>query len=188
MFGDFNLNWLNKNNLYTQEFSTLLTTFNLEQIVTEPTHIGGGLIDFVIIDKNLLSSNLQVETCTNFQSDHYPVRLTYMAPIKTFARYETKNVRSYENCDLNLITRDIKNSDLNNPALFSQLSAEQCVELYNSTLTHIFDLHCPIVTKRYRTDCVRPPWYNCTLQKTKQKTCGEEVKKTSKCRKQSRFS
>ena len=43
-----------------------------------------------------------------------------------------------------------------------------CIELYNSILSKTFDSHCPLISKRYRTDCIRPIWYNGSLQKIKQ--------------------
>ena len=167
MCGDFNINLLNKNNLYSTEFSTLLTSFNLEQTVTQPTHINGGLIDLTIIDKKL-SPDIHVETSTDFQSDHFPIKITYKTPVKTSPRYETKLVRSYDKCNPDLITEDVKNSNLIKPEIFSKMTVEECLQFYNSTLAQIFDIHCPLVSKRYRTDCERPPWYNSTLQQAKQ--------------------
>ena len=49
------------------------------------------------------------------------------------------------------------------------MSAEECIEFYNLTLTKIFDTHCPLTTKRYRIDDQRPLWYNSMLQKAKQR-------------------
>ena len=168
MFSDFNINFLNKTDIYTKEFSLLLQTFNLEQTVTKPTYISGSLIDFIIIDTYLLDSVIKVETPQDFRSDHYPVKLLYKTTSKTLPRFVTKKVWNYQNSNIDLTAQHIDNSVLNNPAVFSNLSSGKCIELYNKILSQIFDLRCPIITKRYRIDCVRPLWYNSVLQHAKQ--------------------
>ena len=76
IMGDFNINFLD-----TTAFAPLIDTLHLyEQIVTEPTHLDGGLIDHVHIRKNLLI-NIDISTmvCNVYFTDHDSVKfsLTY---------------------------------------------------------------------------------------------------------------
>ena len=50
ILGDFNINFLNKDDNYTKEFIHLITHYNLKQLITKYTHIKGGLIDLILIE------------------------------------------------------------------------------------------------------------------------------------------
>ena len=71
--GDFNIHFEDLERNETKLFSDILYANNLNQIITEPTHSAGGILDFVLINDDLchrnLISNIQIAT-HNEVSDH----------------------------------------------------------------------------------------------------------------------
>ena len=51
LFGDLNINCLGTTNYYSAEFLDLLDAYNLQQIITKPTHEKSGLLDVIIVEK-----------------------------------------------------------------------------------------------------------------------------------------
>ena len=43
---------------------------------------------------------------------------------------------------------DLKSSPLCNETIYGNLSVDECVDLYNYTLEHLLNAHCPIVEKK----------------------------------------
>lgn len=68
MVGDMNLHLKRTNDRYTLKLIQLLDTFNLQQIVQEPTHDGGGLLDIVI--SPVEGNKHEVELVDTGLSDH----------------------------------------------------------------------------------------------------------------------
>lgn len=56
LVGDLNINLFNDNTSHYQHINNILNTFNLTQVITEPTRIGestASLIDIICISENL---------------------------------------------------------------------------------------------------------------------------------------
>jgi len=71
ILGDFNVNALDENNYFLE----YLTEY--EQVVTEPTHISGSLIDHIYVHKNNLFQSFDIETMVKniYFSDHDAIKL-----------------------------------------------------------------------------------------------------------------
>ena len=54
--GDFNINWMDKENSCVKKLVNLLETYNLVQHITEPTHRSQHLLDYIISDADLVNS------------------------------------------------------------------------------------------------------------------------------------
>ena len=72
-----------------------------------------------------------------------------------------------DNLNIDNFREDIQSSDLCNPSAFMQISSDQAVELYNSTLKSIFGKHCPTKDKIYRSNHTKSKWFNGDLQRMK---------------------
>ena len=141
--GDFNINILNNSSKLTSQLMHLMDTFNLTQIVDEPTRITDKsitLIDLVFLNMQNVT-NKGVIDC-NF-SDHM---LTFFE-IKTQVNKQMSNkitFRSLKNIDLDKFNQDLQQIpffliyDMDN-------IDDKCSFFTNSILT-LFDLHAPIQT------------------------------------------
>ena len=167
LVGDLNINCLDLTNQYTLDLLAVLKTYDLYQLISSPTHIHGSLIDVIIVDKNIFSMDIKTKTCYDFKTDHYPVKLI-MEEIRTRPEIIQKQVRNLTLFDQDQFIEHLKSSNLCNPKIYLTMSPSDCVDLYNSSLSSIYNKLCPIATKRYRIDCKRPVWYNQNLQKLKQ--------------------
>ena len=73
--GDFNINLIEADNIYGNEFCDILNRFNLVQLIKTKTHVLGGILDFVIIEKHLENLLSSVQSVFDFKTDHYPIIL-----------------------------------------------------------------------------------------------------------------
>ena len=64
--GDFNINWVDKENSFLKNLLNLLETYNLVQHITEPTHRSQHLLNYIISDADLVNS----AGVSDFISDH----------------------------------------------------------------------------------------------------------------------
>ena len=72
VLGDFNFSY--KNDL---PISSLMQKFNFWQLVGEPTHIRGGLIDQIYISKDFsVLSHLKAQVLSVYYSDHDAIEVT----------------------------------------------------------------------------------------------------------------
>ena len=68
--GDFNIHICCPLNSFTKDFINLMDVFDLEQLVTRPTHIKGHTLDLILSHGILLSD---IEICEQSFSDHNPI-------------------------------------------------------------------------------------------------------------------
>ena len=73
VFGDFNMNYLNDNEL--EAFRLLMQSCNFNQVVTSPTYIAGSLLDHVYVSTTSLDV-LENAVVSVYYSDHDAVKLT----------------------------------------------------------------------------------------------------------------
>ena len=62
---------------------------------------------------------------------------------------------------------DLKSSSLCNETIYDNLLVDECVDLYNSTLEHLLNTHCPIVEKKKKQNLKKPKWFNDELMNLK---------------------
>ena len=170
IFGDFNININDHEDLYTNQFEKLLEMFNLIQVVEKPTHIKGGLIDLVIITDNQACSKFLVENVTTLQSDHFPVKFELQLDA-VMPNNATKKIifKDMDRMDWDNFGKDLRCSSLNDASYFTTLSLDEVVLLYEMTLTQLYEKHCPTIIKRYRPNHSKSLWYNSKLQTLKQR-------------------
>ena len=169
ILGDLNINLLDKTSPYTSEFLAILNSYDLKQLVESSTHTKGGLLDVIILEEKFQNPGMEVETCKDFMTDHYLNKISInISNTITKPKIIQKEIRTTKNYNVEQLVRDVELSNLCKPEFFTKLSPFECTELYNKTMSNLYDHHCPIVVRRYRQDKIRPPWYNSELQKMKQ--------------------
>ena len=152
--GDFNIHWDNQENPQICEFRSILSAFGLEQRVTQPTHIKGHIIDY-IITRPTETLKCSEPVVSGLVSDHHLITCTVtMRPPPKQRR--TITTRKIKDIDAAKFTEDIESSMLVN---FTDESLDSLVEIYNNELTRLIDSHAPAVTKTVTIN-LKPPWYN----------------------------
>ena len=108
--GDFNLNFLDKNDSYTSKCCDLLDIFDLVQSVSTPTHQSGTSIDWIITRKDdiVLKSD---PTAVSLISDHFAVSCQFTVPVSS-ASTKTISYRKYKDINLDHFKKDILDLDV----------------------------------------------------------------------------
>ena len=176
--GDFNIH-MEDSNHYTTTFLSLLESNNLAQFVTRPTHIKGGIIDLVILDKATSLKELCVDY--SFVTDHYPITFSLNITMQDRGKTEKRTVRQFYKFNLDRFIDDVKLSELTNSNVFGTLSCTEALDMYNNTLRKLYDFHCPKKEKVIYTGVTKPKWFNeSLLLKKRQKRAAERKYKKHK--------
>ena len=157
LLGDFNIDFFCASNPLYHKLLSIVSSFNLEQVVTEPTRVfknSATLIDLIFV-----SSPAQVESCLTTpplaNSDHNGLQLT--ASIKAPKRLERivpRKFWKYSIADFDAITNCLDNVDWN---LIFTGDVDTCWSNWRGCFMQIMDLCIPNSTV---TPSRRVPWMN----------------------------
>ena len=169
--GDFNIHVNDSHNTHASQFMDLLTSSNLQQHVTVPTHHSNNILDLVITSsQSCLSPVISVSAAS--PSDHFMVltSLVFQPPPPRPAVFHS--YRHIKSIDINNFSQDIANSTLINepPSTLPEL-----IDCYNKTLSVLLDKHAPIRSKLISTHQPNP-WYTPALRvlKAARRRCEHE--------------
>lgn len=167
--GDYNINLLGKSN-EASDFLSLLTKYDLTQLVIEPTR-ESTLLDLVIA--NIFSAN-DFHPISNklstFPSDHKPQLVSYNVKNKKSMSNDLVrlNVQRFGKLEQTNFRTAIKHSPLSNLNEVKSLSTNECINLYNNSLKDILNYLCPKTTKVHRANKSKI-WFNNELNELKLK-------------------
>ena len=156
IFGDFNY-WIDDPSLkpYTPEFLEMLDLNNMNNYVSDPTHIHGHTLDLVLAYRTSNVINyVEVIPIDTTISDHALV-LCELKAAHSPAYKKSITFRNYRNiCHVN-VSNDIQQHLVADPLL----NSEALVYNYNNFFQTLRDRHCPVIDKSIivRED---GPWYN----------------------------
>ena len=152
--GDFNFHVEDLHNSDAAQFRNLIYSLNLDQHITEPTHVHGHILDLILTrSTDDIVSDLQVHPPD--LSDHAPITLTlpYHQPraVKKVISY-----RKLKDIKMDSFMKDLASSQLcTNPPD----DLDDLVSLYNDTLQKLLDEHAPVQTKKVPIR-QQASWYN----------------------------
>lgn len=173
--GDFNINVKNQTDTYVKSFMKLLKTNNLVQLIECRTHVKGGTLDLVISDTVLPAEEIETNVDETFHSDHFAINIQISREnTSTNNKILHKKVRELYNLDSEKFSDDLRQEPMINYDVYSKLSVNGAIELYDTTLKRLLDKHCPLRTKKYNLVHARSRWYNPTLHELKRKRRKEE--------------
>ena len=162
ILGDFNIHWDNQQGIYTRDFQRLLQDHYLQQIVVEPTHESGHILDLVITrdnDGSVHSVSIQ-DSLSDHCSVHCLLQLEKPKPVKKKITY--RKVKSIGSTQLRL---DIEESSL---LADVSSSAEELVHQYNEVMRELLDKHAP-QRSCFIVEQPAVPWYNECIANAKRK-------------------
>ena len=153
LLGDFNSHVDNPNNSSARQFLDLLKSFSLQQLVNEPTHLKGQILD-LIITPDSIHVRLSMPRTEDLISDHFMVTCdlnTFNGPQKNT---KTLSFRKTSQSDIISFRADLNKSDR-----VQNLSdnLDQSVTQYNKTLSSLSDKHAPV--KTISVNPKRSKWY-----------------------------
>ena len=161
IIGDINLHFDNPNETYCKRFIDLLEVRNLTQLIFEPTHKAGHILDWLITRNEKHDSIMKIRVKDLCISDHFLITFTidFKKPKRPVKEIMSRNMRAISYDDLSF--------DL-------ALSCATCVSLsdackatlFTSEIAAVFDRHAPL---RARSVSQRPsaPWLTGELKSLK---------------------
>ena len=186
--GDVNIHLDQPNLPESSKLNSIVSSYGLNQIISEATHKNGHILDVLITSPRLLDpdstsisklDSLAFPTC-----DHFPLFFTFACPtIPTSQQQKTISFRNIKEVDENLFKEDLlqelSHLEINN-------DFETCLNSFNSSCTRILDQHAPVLQKT-----IRPrrsaPWFDGEYRKLRAKRRNAERRwkksKTEKNRK-----
>ena len=141
----------------TINFDDLLSSFDMCQNVSEPTHIAGGWLD-VIITRN---SEKRADICvteTGF-SDHFLVSCRLLLDVASSQNFPVEG-RKWTNFSLVSFGTDLAQSILCGDINWTKSSSvDELFAIYNNVLTNLIDKHAPRYTRK-RKHRILSPWFD----------------------------
>ena len=138
----------------------ILSSSNLSQFVTEPTHISGHILDLVIArsDDNVVDS----VTVPFLFTDHAVIHCKLALQKPRFSK-KVITYRKWKSIDKDNFAKDLQLSNLMSN---SETDLDTLVNNYDTTLHDIINNHVPL---KQRTVTIRPsnPWYSPEIDKAK---------------------
>ena len=156
----FNL-YIDTNSHRTKVFHDILSSFDLQQLVSFPTHSHGHILDLLIASSTCTFRSIFQSDRT---SDHFTVIGVMSFLVRTGAYHKTISYRNLISIDLDAFRRDILNSDL------IMCPADNVVDLanqYNNVCSSVLDKHAPLKSRHVscRAD---NPWMSPSIIEAKQ--------------------
>ena len=156
--GDFNIHVNNFSDPNTLQLTSILSDFNLSQLVSFPTHTSGNTLDLFIYQPCPFYS--PAATCLPATpSDHFAI-LTTQRFRTSSAPTITRSFRRLKAINISDFNSDLSTSELilSPPSLLDDL-----ITCYNSTLASLLDKHAPLISKKFNPSksC---PWFTPALK------------------------
>ena len=159
--GDFNINVMNLDCNYVEHFLSVLGTYNLKQLINEPTRHGLSdptLLDIIICSNEGYIASSGVDHTLNV-SDHCLVRCGLDLRVSKFKPF-FRTYRDFKNFD-----RELFNADLSNVPfyrIYRMHDIHEKLDFFNDLIISIFNVHAPIRTARITKK--RTPWITQNLK------------------------
>jgi len=153
VLGDFNLHMDDPADSSSKQFSALLQSFGLSQLVTAPTHRSSHILDLVLTreEENIVQ---YIGVQDDGISDHYTVE----CHIQLQAREQTRSVvhcRKLRHINTNSFAADLSTAL---ESAFQNSDVADFASVYNQTVTKVLDNHAPVQTIK-RKQVPYKPWY-----------------------------
>lgn len=165
LLGDFNFHVNNANDRDASAFLELVSSFGLQQHVTQTTHRNGHTLDLVFT-RSTDSIMLSTKAEDHGFPDHFPVFMNLAVPKPELPK-QSVSYRKIKDIQPSSLHEVISNSRLCVPST-AALPLNELTMLYNTELDSIINKLAPLKT---RTITIRPQadWYNSSIREAKQR-------------------
>ena len=160
LIGDFNLNkanWLlnTSTNSIEQAFLDEFVLDGLVQLINEPTHIKGNILDILLTNSKQFINDVIVSNSNGLcKSDHYFINFKINLKV---GRKKTVKIKAfnYKRANWDLLNRDLNNVDW--VSMIDTSNPDYAWMNFKDTLTQLVDLHIPRITVKSK---FKPPWFD----------------------------
>lgn len=163
--GDFNvpdINWstLSATSFFSSSLCNLIFSHNLSQLVTDPTHVGGNILDLVLTNNSTRVTFTSVDSnfCSSF-SDHHLVTIHLHADCKFIKSLRPRSVLNYAKADYTVIESHLLDSDYS--AVLSHLDVDSVWSNLKFIIKNICQLHIP---RALVPPHCSPKWFNSDIR------------------------
>ena len=159
--GDFNIHVDEQKSRNALKFSELLSSYGLNQLVNEPTHKQGHVLDLIITShKVVCPKSIKINTTDSLMfpnCDHFPVKFDLLnTSVDSINEKKIINFRNIKGIDRENFTQELVDELL---CLQEESTFERIISLYNSKCKSVLDTHAPLLTKEIR-DRKSAPWFD----------------------------
>jgi hypothetical protein len=160
--GDLNIHLDNPKLKNSSKFLQLLSSYGLTQLVTQPTHQQGHILDVVIssnkvIDPENITAN-PLDASIFPTCDHFPITFNVLSCLNG-SRNEKKTIsfRNLRSIDSKNFKKDLVTSlsDIN----CNGFAFDEIITTYNNKCNQVLDEHAPVLVKQI-TDRKSAPWFD----------------------------
>ena len=163
MIGDFNLpgisaeNWEESicENVFEQNFIDMFNDLDLKQLIQQPTHNKGKILDLVLTTHPQNISNINVlDENLSIKSDHFAISFQISEKIKKNKKRKRK-IYNYTKANWNALNLSINSFNWN--SIFIRNDVEKSLKFFEDKLNKLCKEHIPMITI---TDNKQPTWYD----------------------------
>nr|CAI5869801.1 unnamed protein product [Callosobruchus analis]CAI5869804.1 unnamed protein product [Callosobruchus analis] len=158
--GDFNINLLSHENTEVQQFHNILYSYELSQLVEEPTHnspTSQSLIDLIISSSKIQPPKVSVYDIN--VSDHLLTECQFSIYNRSQkCKYVT--FRDYRNFNIDTFNAELDKTDFH--SIFYTCGIDEKLQLFNKFILDIYDKYAPKRTVRVTRN--RAPWLTDNLK------------------------
>jgi len=160
IIGDFNLSkvsWftMSSSSLVEQAFVDSFNQLGLKQVISNPTHLKGNLLDILLTNFDSAINNLAVKDQDSVcKSDHFPVTFDIKCNVKR-KKSSKRQVYNFKRADWDNLNADLMRVNWN--MLFRNNDVDQCWNVTKYALFGLVNKHIPKVT--IKSD-FQPPWFD----------------------------
>ncbi len=168
LLGDFNIRVCCASDSLSNEFVSLIHSFDFRQFVTGPTHAQGHTLDLVL---SHVVSVKDIEVLDTKFSDNKTVFFNVFQPFQLIGRTsvirQSRKIDSLNRDNLNMLFETVYNSVFQN-SLLHHLHIDDHLALFNSVCLNVMNSVAPLTSKSVKTSSA--PWRNdntiCSLRQT----------------------
>ena len=167
VIGDFNLdktNWnsLEASNSLQQSFLDLFGDHCLDQIINQPTHIRGNILDIILSDSPNIIEDLEIASHNEFiKSDHFALQFRInlneaVKRVKPIRRF----FRNFKKANWQAINEELVSIEWNK--ILNKNDINIAWNTFKVTLDNICDKHIPYIRSKPK---LSPIWYDSDINK-----------------------
>ena len=160
------VNWQNytaTSNVHTS-YLNLFLGLGLTQIISEPTHKCGNILDLLLTDSPLLVTNQKIHSPGTFiKYDHSPISFS-LSSLVARRKAVTRKIFNFKKAIWKTLNNDLKRVDWH--YLLSSEEAHTGWEIFKNKFLILCDKHIPKITIK---ESFHPPWYDSEVFKRNKK-------------------
>lgn len=157
LMGDINVNLCCQNSS-SSKFLDILDTYNLTQLVMEPTRKNSLLDVIVVSNAELVASDVEhidMHEISDHQLIYCDLNIPYNKPAPSY-----KTFRDFKNFNIDLFQSDLSSIDWHE--FYSAEDIENKVTYLNSRILQLFDTHAPRLTRKVTKP--KAEWFTYTIK------------------------